>query len=95
MKKPYDVPKKTVNLAFVGLSGRGSGLMKMVLDTMPDVQVIAVCDEYADRAEQARDIVKEMRGNTPVCTTDYRELLDLPELDGMVTPSAWDAHFEI
>ncbi len=87
--------KESVNVVFVGLGGRGTGLMCMVLDTMPDVNVIGVCDLYEDRAENAKKIVTEKRGITPVCTTDYHELLAMPEVDAVITPSAWDAHIPV
>lgn len=87
--------KSSINVAFVGVSGRGTTLLKMVLDAMPDVNVIGVCDVYEDRAEAARKKVVESRGISPKMTTDYRELLTMPELDAVITPSSWDAHVQI
>ena len=87
--------KSSINVAFVGVSGRGTTLLKMVLDAMPDVNVIGVCDVYEDRAEAARKKVVESRGISPKTTTDYRELLTMPELDAVITPSSWDAHVQI
>ena len=87
--------KSNVNVAFVGLGGRGYGLLKMVLTTMPDVRVIGVCDLYPDRTEAARQLVAEQRGTSPRAKIDYRELLAMPELDAVITPSGWDAHVQI
>ena len=85
----------SVNVAFIGQGGRGFGLMNMVLDTMPDVNVIGVCDLYEDRVERAKNAVIEKRGITPYATTDYHELLAKPEIDAIITPSDWDAHIPI
>ena len=87
--------RDVVNVAFAGLGGRGTGLMRMVLETMPDVNVLGVCDLYEDRMEEARQIVKEKRGNDPVATTDYHNLLAMEEVDAIITPSSWDAHIQI
>lgn len=87
--------KETVNIAFVGLGGRGMSLMKMVLETMPDVSVVGVCDLYEDRAQAGKQLVMEQRNTVPYATTQYRELLDRPEIDAIITPSAWDAHIPI
>ena len=87
--------KETINVVFVGLGGRGRGLLNMVLDTMPDVNVVGVCDLYEDRTENAKQDVINKRGNTPVATLDYHELLKMEEVDAVITPSAWDAHIPI
>ena len=87
--------KETINVVFVGLGGRGRGLLNMVLDTMPDVNVVGVCDLYEDRTENAKQDVINKRGNTPVATLDYHELLKMEEVDAVITPSAWDAHVPV
>ena len=87
--------KETINVVFIGLGGRGYGLLNMVLDTMPDVNVVGVCDLYEDRTERAKEAVINKRGNTPVATLDYHELLKMEEVDAVITPSAWDAHVPI
>ena len=87
--------KETINVVFIGLGGRGYGLLNMVLDTMPDVNVVGVCDLYEDRTERAKEAVINKRGNTPVATLDYHELLKIEEVDAVITPSAWDAHVPI
>ena len=55
----------TVRLAILGLGCRGVGQMKVLLD-MPDVQIAAVCDAYADRVESAREIVREAWDRRPL-----------------------------
>ena len=87
--------KETINVVFIGLGGRGYGLLNMVLDTMPYVNVVGVCDLYEDRTERAKEAVINKRGNTPVATLDYHELLKMEEVDAVITPSAWDAHVPI
>mgnify|MGYP001027610160 CR=1 FL=1 len=83
-----------VRIGVVGVSGRGRGLMGLLLG-MPDVEVVGVSDLYADRLAQARNDVIEKRGNTPMACSDFRELLDIKDLDAILTASSWTAHAEI
>lgn len=87
--------KDQINIAFVGVSGRGSGLMNLMLDTMDDVSIIGVCDLYQDRAEAAAKDVFEKRGNRPIVTTDYRYFLDNDNIDAIITPSSWESHVRV
>lgn len=86
--------KEKVNLAVVGLSGRGWGLLQHLLE-MDDVYVSAVSDCYQDRADAAAKKVEEVYGKAPLVSTEYRTLLDMPELDAVLTPSSWTSHAQI
>ena len=84
-----------VKIGWIGLGGRGSGLLKLVLNHMDDVEIVGVCDLYEDRMEQGRDLVKEKTGKTPIAVTDYKKLLEIDEIEAIITPSAWEAHVDI
>ena len=51
---------------------RGDGMTRGILLKLDEVNVVAACDEYKDRAEKAFEDVKAARGNEPFITTDYR-----------------------
>ena len=87
--------KDILNIGIIGLGARGFYLLNEILDCYSDVNVIGVCDLYEDRARAGKETVIEKRGNIPFCTVDYKKIMALPELDAIVTPSSWDAHFEI
>ncbi|MBO4526996.1 MAG: hypothetical protein J5743_05170, partial [Victivallales bacterium] len=80
--------------AVVGVSGRGRGLLGLLLG-MPDVEVIGVSDLYEDRLARAKQDVIEKRGNTPMASTDFRRLLEMKELDAVITPSSWTSHADV
>lgn len=84
-----------VNIAIIGLGQRGMDLLTQTILKMDDVFVAAVCDEYADRAEAARDAVIEVKGNTPFCTTDYKEAISKSEVQAVVVSTAWEAHVDV
>lgn len=84
-----------INIGVIGLGGRGYGLLKGVILNIDYVEVVGVCDLYEDRVKKASDTVAEIKGNTPVCTEDYRVLLNMPEIDAIVITSAWESHVQI
>lgn len=87
--------EKTVNLAFIGLGQRGPYLVAMVLDTMPDVNVTAICDVYQDRLDSASEMIFGKRGVRPYVTTDYTELLTRSDVDCLIISSSWHTHIPI
>ena len=86
--------KRKVNLAVVGISVRGSGMLKLLLE-MEDVNIVGVCDRYEDRTAAAAKMVVDAGRPAPVAVTDYRRLLDLKKLDAVFTPSSWTSHDKI
>jgi len=86
--------KKEVNFGFVGISGRGSGMLREFL-SIDGVKVTAVCDKYEDRAENGRKIVMEETGEEPAVYLDYKELLKRDDIAGIVCCTTWITHSRI
>ena len=87
--------KDKIKIGVVGLGGRGYGLLKYVMLTMDDVEVVAVCDLYEDRTERGAQAVEEFRGNVPFKTQNYKDILAMPEVDAVVCTTSWRDHFRI
>ena len=85
--------KKTVNIGFIGISGRGSGMLDLLLD-VEGVRVPAVCDKVVERAERGIEIVtKKNNGEYPVhAYIDYKELLANEKLDAVMICTTWITH---
>ncbi len=86
---------KKLRIGMIGLGQRGASLLEHTLLKMEETEITAVCDEYADRAEKAAELVKEKRGNVPFQTTDYREVLKQENVDAVIVSAAWEAHVDI
>ena len=86
--------KETVRIGFIGVSGRGSGLLGELLD-VPGVIVPAVCDKYEDRALRGQEIVKEATGVTPDMYLDHKELLKRDDIDAVLIATTWISHARI
>ena len=80
-----------LKVGVIGLGGRGIGNLRTILNC-DETDIVAVCDVYQDRCEQARDIVKERRGNTPTTYLDYTDLINDKEVECVVICSSWDEH---
>ncbi len=86
--------KEQLKIGVVGLGGRGTGLLEAVMIPMGDISIVGVCDKYEDRRTRAAQMVKEKKGNEPLCTADYREILALDELDALVVTTSWADHLQ-
>ncbi|MGN1421597.1 MAG: Gfo/Idh/MocA family protein, partial [Eubacterium sp.] len=86
--------KTFIKAGVIGLGQRGMQLIEPMLK-MNDVQVIAVCDAYEDRVENAAKAVVEAGFDEPFKTGDYKEVLSLEGLDAVVIATSWERHIEI
>ncbi len=85
---------KKINVAVIGLGGRGRGNMKTMLN-IPGVAVTAVCDVYKDRCDEAARIVKEKDGSVPHQSTDYNDIIGRDDVDVVTVFSSWESHIQI
>jgi predicted dehydrogenase len=93
-----DAPSNRVGIGAIGLGNRGSGHAKGAL-RMPGVQVLAVCDVYASKAESMKQQVQRhyaqarAQGTYKGCTShqDFRELLAREDVDAVfiASPENW------
>lgn len=88
--------KKRVDIGFIGISGRGSSMLDLLLQ-VEGVRVPAVCDKVVERAENGIEIVNKRTGNAyPVhAYMDYKELLKNEKLDAVMICTTWITHARI
>ncbi|MCL4854099.1 MAG: Gfo/Idh/MocA family oxidoreductase, partial [Bryobacteraceae bacterium] len=83
--------EKELRTAMIGIGSRGGGLLKQVL-SQQNVKVAAVCDIDP----QARDNAQTAAGrDNPRAYTDYRQVLDLKDVDAVVIATPCDLHAEM
>ena len=83
-----------VRMCIIGFGCRAYGMMDILMG-FEDVDIVAVCDKYEDRRDNAKNRVIEKKGNTPFATTDYRELLAREDVDAVYIATDWEMHFPI
>ena len=86
--------KNAIQLAIIGLGGRGRGLMNDCVLPRENVVVAALCDLYEDKMQMACDTVMKEKGYRPLMTTDYHEILAMKP-DAVLISSAWESHIPI
>lgn len=86
---------KKVNIGMIGLGARGKGLLETAYLEHPDAEFVAVCDVYEDRCREAADIIEKSGRKRPHITTDYKEILTMPEVEAVIICSSWDMHIEM
>ena len=88
--------KKEVNIGFIGVSGRGQGMLELLLQ-VEGVRVPAVCDKVPERAEHGYEIVTNFnKGAYHVnAYLDYKELLANEKLDAVMICTTWITHSRI
>ena len=87
--------KDKIRIGMIGLGARGTGLLELVYVQHPDVEFAAVCDSYMDRCEKAAEIIEKSGRKRQVITTDYKEVLAMPEVDAVILCTSWDHHVDL
>ncbi|MFQ6131661.1 MAG: Gfo/Idh/MocA family protein [Armatimonadota bacterium] len=86
---------RTVRVGVVGLGGRGTGLLTVLL-TMDGVEVPALCGTSADKLTPAQDMVERAGQPRPEGYCDggeaYKALMDRDDLDAVIIATPWDLH---
>ena len=85
---------ETVRLAVLGLGCRGITQLAVLLD-MPDVEITAVCDFYADRMEKGQELVREKRNITPFGSTNPSECIHRDDVDAVIVMTGWETHISL
>jgi predicted dehydrogenase len=85
-----------INLAIIGMHGRGKGIMKAAANT-ENVLVNHICDVDARVREEQSAAVAETFGSKPTAWEDVRKILENKEIDAVAiaTPDHWHAPMAI
>lgn len=86
-----------IRIGVVGYGGRGRSITKSLLLKNDDVSVVAICDEYEDRARAGADDVEAASGTRPIAALDFEELLTnaKDKLDCVYIATSWESHVEL
>ena len=84
-----------IRVGFVGVGGRGSGLLRNLLK-LEKVEVVALCDINEENLTRAQSMVTEAGQTKPEGysrgETDFRRLCDRNDLDLVITATPWQWH---
>lgn len=85
-------PNEHFTVAMMGFRGRGRRLLYGFAE-LPEVRVKTICDVDRRLFNEASSAVEARQGHRPSVETDFRRLLDDPDIDVVVmgTPTHWHA----
>lgn len=86
---------KELRVGVIGLGNRGISLLKHCILPQEGVYVSAVCDSYEDRCAAAAQAVKEAGQEEPLQTGDYRDILNMPQVDAVIIMASWESHINL
>ena len=89
---------RKVKIGVIGLGARGLPLVNSVFLPMWEnglLEITAVCDYYEDRAEAGAKAVEDKTGVRPFKTTNWREVVEHPEVEAVLVLTAWESHVEM
>ncbi len=84
---------KKVKLGIIGLGQRGYTLLDTIC-ACEECEIVALCDRYTDRMEQAAEKLKEKK-HFPVCYENYKDLLADSNVQAVYVVSSWDEHVKM
>lgn len=85
---------KEIRIGFIGLGGRGYGLLCEDVLKQGE-QVVAVCDVYEDRARAGADAVEARGQERPAVYLDYHDVMKDGNVNTVIIATAWESHVEI
>lgn len=85
-----------INVALVGINGRGNALMKAALAS-ENTTIDHICDVDSRVREKAAQKINELSGKTPKAYIDFRKLIENKDVDAIAvaTPEHWHAPMAI
>lgn len=86
---------KQVKIGQIGLGQRGEQLMRDIFTQNEKADVVAVCDLYQDRIDEAVRLWKKRRGNDIYGTLDYKEIIARDDVEVVLISCAWEYHIPI
>lgn len=86
-------PAEKVTVALIGCLGQGFSNLKSFLKKGNNVECVALCDVDAKVLEERVPQVEEMTGLRPKTYSDFRDVLNNPDIDSVIigTPDHWHA----
>ena len=86
---------KPVRLGIVGVGGRGTGLLSVLLD-MKGIEIPAICDINSEHLARAQGMVEKAGQKRPEGYSrhdeDYQRLMYRDDLDAVLIATNWECH---
>lgn len=84
-------PNDKIHIGLIGCKGMGWSNLRTQLMNIPELECLALADVDQSVLDERAANVEELRGKKPKLFKDYRQLLEMKELDAVIiaTPDHW------
>ncbi len=87
---------KKIKIGLIGLGQRGDIWVKAILKNFTDdLQIVAVCDVYADRVANSSKEIEEASKHRPAEYLNSDDLLNDNNVEAVIISAAWEAHIPL
>ncbi len=87
---------KKIKVGLIGLGQRGDIWVKAILKNFTsDLDIVAVCDVYADRVTNSAKEIEEASGHRPAEYLNSDDLLNDNNVEALIISAAWEAHIPL
>lgn len=87
--------KEKIKIGYIGLGRRGTSVLDQCLSEMSDVEIAVICDIYEPLFEKTNNLLKEKGRPAALATTDYREILNNPDIDAVFIMTGWESRIHM
>ncbi|MCI9337468.1 MAG: Gfo/Idh/MocA family oxidoreductase [Lachnospiraceae bacterium] len=89
-----NLDNRPVKIGVIGVGGRAVGLIGTMAE-MGFVEIAALSDVRPEKMEEGLKVIREHADYPVSCYTDYRELLEREDIEGVVIATSWNDHTKI
>lgn len=83
-----------IKIAICGCGHRGVDLGKIAIMTK-QVEIVAVCDPYFDKAESASITLSKEQEIKPLCYDDHIKMLNEVKIAAIIVACSWETHIKV
>ena len=84
-----------IRFAIIGCGARGTGLYGVALKFRKDLDYVAVCDTYEDKANFLAQKIANDGHSKPKTYTDYKKMFDEEKIDAVLIATGWKEHIPV
>ena len=85
---------KKLKVGVIGLGQRGTVLIDNILDNLPHVEIVAICDKREEKIQKMLANIEKKGRAVPAYSTDYNDVLKA-EVDSIIVSTSWAVHVEV
>ena len=84
-----------IRVGLLGLGNRGRCMLTTIVKCFKNVEIVAVCDPYPERAEEGVEIVRVFGGYEPYMTLNSDDVITRDDIDTIMIFTSWEAHVDL